>query len=79
MLPASWTLDTVEKGFRSFNAENVGFVDQRAAKLLAAKVEVLKKKSAALAIAAKVCASPFSLGSSPLRVESFWKFDGQQL
>ena len=67
------------KRFRSFNAENLGFVDQWAAKLLAAKVGVLKKKSAALAIPAEVCASPFGQGSSPPRVESFSKFESQQL
>ena len=31
MLPDSWTLGTVEKGVRSFNAENLGFVGERAA------------------------------------------------
>ena len=76
MLPASWTFNTVEKGFRSFNAENLGFVDQRAAKLLAAKVGVLKKKSAASAIPAKACANAFGLGSILGEVESFTKFDG---
>ena len=39
-------------GFRSFNAENVGSVGQRAEKLLAVKIGVLKKKSAASAISA---------------------------
>ena len=39
MLAASWTLDTVEKGLRSFNAENLGSVGERAAKLLAIKFE----------------------------------------
>ena len=38
MLPASWTLNTVEKGFRFFNAENLGSVGERAAKLLAIKL-----------------------------------------
>ena len=32
-----------EKRFRSFNARNFGSIDQRAAKLLAVKVGVLKK------------------------------------
>ena len=41
-----WTFDTVLKGFRSFNAKNLGSVGQRAAKLLAVKVGGLKKKSA---------------------------------
>ena len=38
MLLASWTFYTILKGFRSFNAENVGSVGQRAAKLPAIKV-----------------------------------------
>ena len=33
MLPASWTFDTIEKGFRSLNAENFESVGQRASKL----------------------------------------------
>ena len=33
MLLASWTFYTILKGFRSFNAENVGSIGQRAAKL----------------------------------------------
>jgi len=40
------TFETVLKGFRSFNAKNLGSVGQRAAKLLAVKVGGLKKKSA---------------------------------
>ena len=35
---ASWTLDTVLKGLRSFNAENLKSVGQLAAKLLALKL-----------------------------------------
>ena len=62
---------------RSFNAENLGFVDQRTAKLLAAKVGVLKKKSAALAIPHELCAIAFSPGLSWPRVKSFSRFDGQ--
>ena len=54
----------------------MGFIDQRALKLLALKVGVLKKKSAALAIQAEVSAS---LGSSPPGVETFSKFDSWQL
>ena len=38
MLLASWTFYTILKGFRSFNAENVGSVGQRAANLPAIKV-----------------------------------------
>ena len=45
------------KRFRSFHTGNIGFVGQRAAKLLVIKVGGLKKKSATLAITAKVCAS----------------------
>ena len=47
MLSVSWNLVYFEKSFRSFNAESFGSVGQRAAKLLAVKVGVLKKKSAA--------------------------------
>ena len=65
------------KGIRSFHARNIGFVGQRAAKLLAVKVGVLKKKSAALAIPPKVCASPFCPGSGRTGSESFSKFEGQ--
>ena len=65
--------------FRSFNANNLGSVGQRAAKLLAVKVGVLKKKSAASAIPANACAIAFGPGSNPGAVESFSKFDSQQL
>ena len=68
-----------DKGFRSFNARNFRSVDQRAAKLLAVKVGVLKKKSAASAISAEVCASAFGPGSNPGAVKSFSKFDSWQL
>ena len=61
--------------FRSFNAENLGSVGQRALKLLAVKVGVLKKKSAASVIPAKLCASAFGTGSSTPGVESFSKID----
>ena len=54
MLLASWNVYTIRKRFRSLNAKNLGFVGQRAGKLLAVKVKVLKKKSAALAIPAEV-------------------------
>ena len=60
--------------FRDF-----GSVGQRAAKLLAVKVGVLKKKSAASAIPADLCASAFGPGSNPGAVESFSKFDSRQL
>ena len=43
------------------------------------KVEVLKKKSATLAIPAEVCASAIGLDSSSPGVKSFSKFDSQQL
>ena len=65
------------KRFRSFNAKNLGYVGQRAAKLLAVKVEVLKKKSATSAIPAKVCASAIGQGSRVPGVKSFSKFEGQ--
>ena len=69
----------VRKKSRSFNAKNFGSVDQRAAKLLAAKVGLLKKKSAASAIPPKVCASAFGPGSSTPGVKSFSMFDSWQL
>ena len=47
MLPASGNYTHFEKRFRSFIVENFRSVDQRAAKLLAVKVGVIKKKSAA--------------------------------
>ena len=65
------------KGFRSLNDENLGSVGQRAAKLLDVKVRFLKKKSAALAIPAEVCASAFGPDSRTPRVKSFSMFDGQ--
>ena len=43
------------------------------------KVGVLKKKSAALAIPAEVCGSASGPGSSRPGVESFSKFDSQQI
>ena len=52
------------KGFRSFNAGNIGSVGQRASKLLAVKVGGLKKNSAALAIAAEL----FARASTQVRV-----------
>ena len=54
-------------------------VGQRASKLLAVKVGGLKKKSAASAIPADLCASAFGPGSNPGAVESFSKFDSRQL
>ena len=41
------------KRFRCLNAENLGSVGQRAAKLLVVKVRVLEKKPAALALQQK--------------------------
>ena len=43
MLLSSYNFDTVLKKIRSFDAENLGYVDLRAAKLLAVKVGDLKK------------------------------------
>ena len=54
-------------------------VGQRASKLLAVKVGGLKKKSAASAIPADLCASAFGPGSNLGAVESFSKFDSRQL
>ena len=56
----------------------MGSVGQKAAKLLAVKFGVLKKKSAASAIPPKVCASAFGPGSSTSSVKSFSKFVSQQ-
>ena len=64
------------KGFGSFHTGNMGTVGQRASKLLAVKVGVLKKKSAALAIPAKLCASAISPGWRLSGVESFSEFEG---
>ena len=50
---------------------------QWAAKLLADKVEVLKKKSAASAIPPELCAIAFGPGLSWPGVKSFSRFDGQ--
>ena len=77
MLLASRNFYIVLKGFRSFNAKNLGSVDQRALKLLAVNVGVLKKKSAASAIPPKVCASVFGQGSRTPGVQSFSKFDSR--
>lgn len=62
--------------FRSFYTGNKVSVGQRALKILAVKVRVFKKESAALAIPAKLCASAFGPGSSVPVVESFSKLDG---
>ena len=53
-------------------------VGQRAAKLLAVKVGVLKKKSAASAIPPELSAIAFGLGSNPGPLQSFSKFDSRQ-
>ena len=55
----------------------MGYVGQRAAKLLAVKVGSLKKKSAIAAILAKLWAIVFGQDSSLPGVGSFSKFDGQ--
>ena len=52
-----------------------GGLDLSIAKLLAVKVGVLKKKSAASAIPPKVCASAFGPGSSTPGVKSFTNFE----
>ena len=60
------------KRFRSFNAKNLGFVDQRAGKLLAVKVRYQEK----VCQLAPVPPEPVGLGSMPGAVKSFSKFDG---
>ena len=55
----------------------MGSIDQRSTKLSGLKAEVLRKKSANLAITADGCLSAISPGSSGTRVESLSKFDGQ--
>ena len=73
-------LDTLwKKSFRSFIAKNFRAVGQRAAKLLAFKVGVLKKKSASSAIPPVLCAIAFGPGSMPGLLKSFSKFDSWQL
>ena len=64
-----------KKKIRSFNAKNFGSVGQRAAKLLAVNVGVLKNNSAASAIPPKVCASAFGPDLSTPVVKPFSKFD----
>ena len=54
-------------------------IGQRATNLPALKVGGLEKKSATSAIPADLCASAFGPGSNPGAVESFSKFDSQQL
>ena len=89
-LLASWTLNTVLKGFRSINAENLGSIGQRAAKLLAIKLwEWFDLGQTQIQACLHAC-TLFSLYGqrvcNRLRprfecagVESFSKFDGQQL
>ena len=57
MLLASLNLIQFDERLRSLIAKNFGSVGQRTTKLLAVKVGGLKKKSAASAITAEVCAS----------------------
>ena len=59
------------KGFRFFHPGIVGFVGQRASKLLAVKDGALKNKSATLAIIADMSASMSGQGSSLPGFESF--------
>ena len=61
MQAASWNFDSFLLKTRSLG--------QWAAKLLADKVEVLKKKSATSAIPPELCASVIGLGSSSSGVE----------
>ena len=63
MLLATWFLVCFFKRFGSFNAKNLGFVGQRAAKLLAVKVRGLKKSLPA----GPGPSQPVCLGSIPGR------------
>ena len=76
MLLVLLILTQLKKGFRSFDDKNLGSVVQRALKLLAVKVGVLKKKSAPSAIPAELCASVIGPGLSSSGVELFSKFEG---
>ena len=76
MLLVSLNFDIIKKRFRTLIPKNLGSVDQRVLKLLAIKVGVLKKKSAALAIPPELCASVIGPGSSSSGVESFSNFEG---
>ena len=71
MLQSSWNFDTVFKKIRSFDAENLGSVCQRAAKLLAVKVGGLKKGLPA----GPGPTQPVCPGSNPCAFKSFSKFD----
>jgi len=64
MLPASWTFAMLWNEIRSLNTVDLKSIAQWAAKLLAFKVEVLKKKSAISAIPNEVYASAIGLGLS---------------
>ena len=75
----SWTFDTIVERLRSFDSKDLGSEGLRALKLLAVKFGGLKKKSAALAIPADLCAHTFGPGSIPGKLESFSKFESRQL
>ena len=77
MLPASWNSHTIWKETGSLDAESMKSLGQWALKLLAVKIEVIKKKSATSAIAAEVCTSVIGPGSRSPGLKSFSKFDGQ--
>ena len=77
MLLVSLNFDTIRKGFGSFHDKNLKSVGQRASKLLAVKVGVLKKKSAPSAIPAELCASVIGPSSSSSGIELFSKLEGQ--
>ena len=66
------------KGGLDLTIQSLYYIGQKAAKLLAVKVGVLKKKSATSAIPPKVCASAFGPGSSTPGVQSFSKIENQQ-
>ena len=65
------------KELRLFYTGGIGSIGQMASNLLAVKVGVLKKKSAASAIPPKLCACAISQGSCWPGVKSFSKFDGR--
>ena len=73
ILLVSWTFYIVEKGFKSLNAENLGSVGQRTAKLLTIKLCAC----ALFGLYGRKMSKRFSPDSSCTGVKSFSKFDGQ--
>ena len=79
MLLASLNSVQCKKKSRSFNAKNFESVGQRATKLLAVKAGVCKKNSATSAIPPELSAIACGPDSILGELESFSKFDSQQL